>query len=1162
MSTIKLFLFGPPRLERDGVGLTFSQRKDLALFVYLAVNRQPFGREALAALFWPESNEQESRASLRRSLYRIRNLIHEGLNIVGSDTVQLGLAANIWVDIDSFRSLVQGCLPGGAGSDALPFGCQKRLEQAASLYSGDFLAGFTLRDCPAFDDWQFFEAESLKRSLAQILVQLLRYHQTARAFDPAIEYARRWSALDPLHEPAHRQLMELYARAGQQSAAIRQYEMCANLLRTELGVEPEPETTALYERIRKGELAEEAQEAGRVPAVKPVNFPAYLTPFVGRETELSEIYRILNDPACRLLTLIGPGGVGKTRLAVQAVTQLPDQDRMRFTGGIYFFPLPGLGSLDDIAHLVAGILGLSFHAQDSNPPSKQLLDFLRSKEMLLVLDNFEHLINESTIRWVVELLAAAPGVVLLVTSRVWLNLQGEQLYQVGGLSFPASINLENDPSLETLVKAYSAIDLFVRSAQRIKPGFRLMEENLNEVVQICRLVQGMSLGIELAAAWIELLSPAEIAAEIERSLDFLETDWHDLPERQRSMRAVFEASWRGLIEEERQALGKLTPFQGGFTRQAAEQAGGISLKMLSALAHKSWLRGEPGGRYHLHELLRQFAREQVQADREAWEAIRDRHSDFYATYLLCQGDDLKGPRQSEALAAIAAEYLNIRAAWLRLLERREFGRLLDLLPGLASFCRVRAMVDEFYHLMNVTRQEVTHQRAHPRARLLLIAATTARIWANSYHPIVVEASLKTEVLDIWELAGRNADPAQFGIWAIHLAYEYAWIIDKEAGIRQLRQCVGALQEQGDPWMLAFALSSLGDLVQDISKDEARACLGEAQELYHMIGAPIEWAETLRLLGMLANEQWDYDSAARYLEKAEQVTDLAGDLRAKSYILWNLGKVLIRRGEFERAFQTFERQRQAAATLGWVSLEAFALSIYSYESVRYGDLATARQKRIESMSLSQHYGNHNDLAWDYWEMGELCRVEGDLPEARRWYDQAFELFSRFELIGGMSFYERGLGDIAQLQGDFAAAYSHFDESLRMAREFLNGWNAVYALNGLGRAATKLARLELARQHFQEALAAARDMGEPELVMVSLAGLAGVSAEQGDYAWAVTLSTFVVEHPVSWRETKSQAAEILTAACDRLPVELFTDAQTAASALDLAAVMEAQLGPPGE
>ncbi|MCP4589222.1 MAG: hypothetical protein GY842_00620, partial [bacterium] len=360
---------------------------------------------------------------------------------------------------------------------------------------------------------------------------------------------------------------------------------------------------------------------------RPNNLPVQPTPFVGREAVLAEIAGRLHDPDCRLLTLLGPGGSGKTRLALETGAAQLDN----YSHGVWFVPLAALQSVDAIVPTVARALGFSFYADaggSAGPdPQQQLLDYLRQKTMLIIMDNYEHLLSPLNPPMggtkggdlVTDILKTAPDVKVLATSRARLNVQGEQLFPVAGMNFPAKDTLEQ-------AAQYSAIKLFLGSARRVQPDFELTPANLADVARICRLVQGMPLGILLAAGWIEMLTPAEIAAEIGTSLDFLETDVRDVPARHRSMRAVFDHSWNLLTERERQVLHGLSVFRGGCTREAAQEITGASLRELMALVRKSLLHRASGGRYEMHELLRQYSAERLDQSPTESEAVRDRHS--------------------------------------------------------------------------------------------------------------------------------------------------------------------------------------------------------------------------------------------------------------------------------------------------------------------------------------------------------------------------------------------------------------------------------------------------------------------------------------------------------------------------------------------------------
>ena len=356
------------------------------------------------------------------------------------------------------------------------------------------------------------------------------------------------------------------------------------------------------------------------------HLPPAPTPFVGREGELAEIEQLLSDPACRLLTLVGPGGIGKTRLALEAAHVMVDT--ATFPNGVYFASLQPLTSPEFIISTIADALSFQFYS--GADPRQQLLDYLREKSLLLVLDNVEHLLEDISL--VSEMLAAAPGVHILATSRERLNLREEWVLEVSGLNSPA---VETEINLES----YSAIELFVQQARRVSVGFALDNANQSAVVRICHLVGGMPLGIELAAAWVRALSCEQIADEIERSLDVLETPTRNIEPRHRTMRAALDQSWQLLSDVEQNVFKRLSVFRGGFTREAAEYVARATLRTLTGLVDKSMVRVNAGGRYDLQELLRQYAEEKLGEMPAEQEQTRDRHSTYYADFMGQWADD-------------------------------------------------------------------------------------------------------------------------------------------------------------------------------------------------------------------------------------------------------------------------------------------------------------------------------------------------------------------------------------------------------------------------------------------------------------------------------------------------------------------------------------------
>jgi len=402
MSRLALYFLGPPRLELDGVAVSLSYSKAVALLAYLSLARQPYTRQTLAALLWPDYDPASARSELRRMLWVLNKRLEPGWLELDRQMVSLPRQLDLWVDVDRFRELLAlSSQHGHLASEVCPT-CLEPLKEAVALVHGDFLAGFSLPDSPDFDTWQTFETESLRSELAgalERLVQLLSQQREALG-EQAITYARRWLALDPLHEPAHRQLMQLYAWSGQSTAALRQYQTCVQVLREELGVSPSEETIALYEAIKANRLspppqipvleskATETQKLNRNSKVETHlerNLPAQLTPFIGRQQEVTAACQLLTQdtPQVRLLTMTGTGGTGKTRLSLQVAAELQDY----FADGVFFV---SLACLNDPQLFVSTIARqLDVREGGSQPVLQILQSALQEKHLLLVLDNFE-----------------------------------------------------------------------------------------------------------------------------------------------------------------------------------------------------------------------------------------------------------------------------------------------------------------------------------------------------------------------------------------------------------------------------------------------------------------------------------------------------------------------------------------------------------------------------------------------------------------------------------------------------------------------------------------------------------------------------------------------------------------------------------------------------
>ncbi|HRV96238.1 MAG TPA: BTAD domain-containing putative transcriptional regulator, partial [Anaerolineae bacterium] len=634
---------------------------------YLAVEAKPISRSYLAQLFWEDKSEARGRGNLSRVINNLTKLL-PGWLLVDYHTVQLNPTFVDQTDISSFKTyLAQGSLGD--------------LVRAVMLYRGDLMADLTLLDCPEFDIWLSGERERWQRQAVQALQQIIDHYLSRSEYDVAISFVERLLDITPWREESHQQMMMILARIGQRSAALTQYEICRRVLTQEFGVEPSAETTELYNRIK-------------AVALKPQhNLPAQPTPFVGRETELGRATHHLSDPDCRLLTLIGPGGIGKTRLALQATQLITQYHYIAFLHGIYFVSLAPVQSVDLLASTIADTIGLSLYG--AAKPDRRLLDYLHHKEMLLVLDNFEHLLDG--VELIRQILEQAPDVKILVTSRTRLNLRWEWLYEVNGLPFEDTFTHGSSPprgvSQMLPTQPLSALVLFEHIARRHKSDFSISDQNRTIVTRICQLVDGTPLGVELAASQIQTHSCEEIVQGIEQNLDFLTTSLHDVPSRHQSLRAVFDYSWRFLTEQAQQVFCRLTVLEGGFGLDAAEYVANATGQIIAALVRHSFLQQHRSGRYEIHERLKQYGYEKLKSSQQNYLLAKNKHCTYFADYLK-QRELHIGGRQNESLHQINVEIRNIQGAWRWALRQKQTKTVLKLSQGLFEFYDLKGWFKE------------------------------------------------------------------------------------------------------------------------------------------------------------------------------------------------------------------------------------------------------------------------------------------------------------------------------------------------------------------------------------------------------------------------------------------------------------------------------------
>jgi predicted ATPase/DNA-binding SARP family transcriptional activator len=1112
MPRLEITLLGTPEIKIDGKVVKTDRRKAVGLLAYLSVSGKSYSRDHLAALLWPDYPQDSAYAYLRRTLWELNQMLGKGWIILDRDHLAIQSSSEIWLDTVAFEQLSHTDL-----TDITA------MTEAVTLYRGDFLEGFSIIDTAPFEDWQFQQAEYFRRKFAGVLEKLVNTHSLQGEHSQALPYARRWLALDPLNETAHCAIMRLLAEMGDRTGAIRQYETCVHIVKNELGVPPQPETTKLYQDILQGEVraaipddavslkTEESRLVSRLPAMP--------TPFIGRRVEIEQIKTLIQNPTHRLITLTGPGGTGKTRLSIQAATEVCEF----FPDGVYFSSLATVPTVEGVLPALAKTLEFSFYRDER--PRQQLLDFLREKRLMMVLDNFEHLMEASDL--VVEILANAPGIKLLITSRIRLNLQGEQLYLVGGMRSPEAGEAAawDDPEMQA--KPFSAVQLFLERARRVQPNFMLTKANVKQVMEICHLVQGMPLALELAAAWLELLPPVDIAAEITRSLDFLETNQVDVPNRQRSIRAIFESSWKLLSEGEQVTLQRLCVFRGSFSRQAAQQVSGATLRTLLGLVNKSWLQQTVDGRFHLHELLHHYGEEQLRMHAEEWQEAHDRHAAYFSTFVAEQNLRMRGDQQLVGMKAFEEELnSNIKAAWDWLVSERRWEKVIDpFAMGIIQVGLIREQVSEMIPWLREARLRLAADAGIDDLLALAVISTLEVFCEESEY--IQDHNPSERIVSTWQFTIKHQLAKPMGFWFVLLASLVQTRNLASDAEEQFDKAVDRLRQENDPWKLGIALLLQATRYGEYALDEG--ILLEAEQIFADLGAWHEQGVIAELLGRHGDQQKQpFAVILAHYQQAKQCFNKMGDESRTALNFMNLAGLYFREGMIEKGFIVYQETQRVLEKVGNIRMLALNLHWESLHAVRYSNLEHALDTQQRSLELVRKQDNQSDFYWGLFELGDIYRVFGEPQKASALYEQAFIGFNSLKMVLALGYYERAYGDLAFLEGKFSDALVHYEQYAKYAKQDNHAWSMAHARAKLALTLAYLENREQARLELHDILSEIHTWREDELTLITLLVEAVCLIHEGKREQAIELAAFIQYHPVAWNETKQQAQVILESA----------------------------------
>ncbi len=1043
MVKLNIRLLGSYQTNIDGKPVTgFSTDKARALLAFLAIERtHPHRRESLAALLWPDQSDERARQSLRQALSHLKHALGGDDFVLSTpQDVQIHPQAEIYTDVGEIYDLAQACEKHRHRHSGGCLSCIQRNEKMAELYDGEFLAGFPSQNSDLFEEWIMLVRERLHVQVVQAYTMLADYYQHKGEFFQALGYIRKQIRLEPWREEAYRQAMRLHVLNGETSAALIRYETCCRELKAELGVEPSSETSDLYELIKTGKMP--FQKLVAIP-------PEPSSTFIGRLKEQSELAEMLTDPTCHLITLHGPGGIGKTHLAHQVARKQVGL----FKDGVFLVPMAGIASIGAGLDAIAESLGLPPAILDSEA---QLKEILRKKEMLIILDNFEHLIEGCEILG--NLMESAPDVVFLVTSRERLRLRQEWVYTLEGLSYPSEEEIQ-------IPLTFEALQLFEKRAAQVDRRFKLTPELIGDVVDICQLVEGLPLAIELAASAVCERTCAEIANSLKETFDVLDPSLRNLPKRHHGLRAVFEHSWQLLSSDDQVRLAKLSVFRGGFETEAALEVTGLSSQNLDTFVAKSLLIRSRNGRFLLHEVIRQFAAEK----NENYEVVAESHGAYFSKLIT----KTNGVVTIESMETIRKERANLRAAWLWSFKREEHNEITTvLLKGLSDLYTMRGPIAEGERLFRDALASLSPEPGNKDLadKISLELARLDGVQASYGEAIDIcqkvagetdDALLQARAYLIWgqSLDGQGECETARPILkqALNMANQLGEKRIQSDSLRELGNAANRLgefavaisyykqslklgRELGDKRGESASLNNWATMEWELGNlSYARELYLEAQTLYQELGNLQGEAKVINNLSNVAADQGDMNTALVYCEQALQIHREMGNPRGQSAVLNNMGANFFCKGDYVAARKCYKQALALYRESGNRQAEAETLANLSLLDCVLGNLIDGRETAQKAIRLSEQVGDKINQANAFYYLGRIELADRNFKEAE------INLIKALNLRGGIPH----PGRIAEIQTELAmVAFQQGDPVL--ARERITPVLAILAdpdsLNG--------------------------------------------------------------------------------------------------------------------
>ena len=924
------------------------------LLLLLVTPRHQLPRDRVLDLLWPEAPPDTALNALRVALHALRRVLEPGLRdgrasayIERGDVVALRAGIDLWVDVDVFETALAAVRTAPVAERS------KMLRSALALYEGDLLAD----DLDA--DWARARRERLRRGWRDAVLTLAGLELERAPLESVPELEQVLSA-DPADEAAHRALMRAFAAAGRRDEALRQYARCTAAMRDELDATPDAETVALAAEIRSAPRVPVVPLVLAAPMRRVNNLPTSPTPLIGRGRELETLQDLLVDPDVHLVTVTGPGGIGKTRLALEAARQVADD----FRDGICVVPLAAVRDPQLVLPTIARTLQVDEVA--GMPTVEVLGQALREADLLLVLDNLEQVIDAAT--EIGTLLSACPGLTTLATSRELLHLRAEHVLATPPLAAPPrGLRWSSDNSGVSPVERYESVALFADRARAARPGFVITEANASAVAALCARLDGLPLAIELAAARSRDLSPAEMLTLLERRLQFLTSGARDLPERQRTLWDAIAWSHDLLEPAEQMQFRRLASFVGGFSLEAAEAVcracGDAEAKVapgIWTLADKSLLQREgvaDGGppRYRMLETIREFGLAQLAASGED-DDVQERHAAFFLALAENAAPHLHEADQVKWRDQLETEHDNLRAALGWACERREADIALSISGALPEFWRMGGYLDEGRAWLERALELAENAPSARRALCLRGAGVLAQAQGDSDRAV----AWLTEALEDWRSLGdvRRTGQVLFLMGDIaRTRGDYNRAVDLNEQALKLFEAIG--NQPG----IADTLNQLGLIAIDRGEfARARQLLERSGEIYRVHGNRHGSARVLNNLGLIHFWQEDYQRAAALFGDSLRHWRELGDRPHSALVLANLGEALREEGDLDQAMAVTREGLELSREVGDKRTAAMALFILGSLIQHHETDVRAIDPLLEGLALYRQIGDRLGMAW--------------------------------------------------------------------------------------------------------------------------------------------------------------------------------------------------------